>query len=112
MKKIYIIGTILIAFLIIATAVYLSIKDRYAYEEFSYSTPLRERDAENGNMAFSQKDGEAYVISNIITSNKVCALTIDDVPSIEVANEIMDILDRNSFKAKIGRASCRERVSA
>ncbi len=99
MKKIYIIGTILIAFLIIATAVYLSIKDRYAYEEFSYSTPLRERDSENGNMAFSQKDGEAYVISNIITSNKVCALTIDDVPSIEVANEIMDILDRNSFKA-------------
>jgi len=99
MKKIYIIGTVLIAIIIIVTAVYLSIKDRHAYEEFSYSTPLRERDSENGNTDFPRKEGEAYIISNIITSSKVCALTFDDVPSIEIANEIMDILDKNSFKA-------------
>ena len=99
MKKIYIIGTVLIGILIIITSVYLSIKDRDAYEEFSYSTPLREREENNGDIAFPKKDGQAYVISNIVTSNKVCALTIDDVPSIEIAEEIMDILDKYSFKA-------------
>ncbi len=97
MKKAYVIGTVLIAVLIIGVCVYLSIKDRYAYEEFNYSTPLRERDSDE-NSSFEKKDGEAYIISNIVTSNKVCALTFDNVPSIEIANQIMDILDKHSFK--------------
>ena len=99
MKKIYIIGTILIAVLIVGTCIYLSIEDRYAYEEFSYSTPLRENDALNENVAFEKKEGQAYIISNIMTENKVDALTFDNVPSIEAAEKIMDILDKNSFKA-------------
>ncbi len=98
MKKIYIIGTILIAVLIIGTCIYLSIGDRYAYEEFEYSTPLRKENERGVNVSFEKKDGFAYIISNVVTSNKVAALTFDDVPSIETANLIMDILDENSFK--------------
>ncbi len=98
MKKLYIIGTVFIAFLIIGTCIFLSIKDRYSFEEFSYSTPLRERNAFGENVSFEKKDGQAYVISNVITSNKVGALTFDNVPSIEVAEKIMDIMDKYSFK--------------
>ncbi len=97
MRKIYIIGTVLIAMLIIGTCVYLSIEDRYAFEEFEYSTPLRKDDALR-NIPFEKKDGQAYVISNVFTENKVAALTFDDVPSSETANKIMDILDKKSFK--------------
>lgn len=98
MKKIYIIGTIFIAALIVGTCIYLSIGDRYAYEEFEYSTPLRKENAKGTNVSFEKKDGMAYIISNVVTSNKVAALTFDDVPSLETANQIMDILDENSFK--------------
>jgi len=98
MRKIYIIGTVLIAILIIGMCVYLSIEDRYAFEEFEYSTPLRKDDALR-DIPFNKKDGQAYVISNVLTENKVAALTFDDVPSSETANKIMDILDKRDFKA-------------
>ncbi len=98
MKKIYIIGTIVIVFLIIAVSIYFSIRERYAYEEFAYSTPLRENTDDSSGVNFGKQDGKAYVISNVKTSKKVAALTFDNVPSIEVANEIMDILDEKGYK--------------
>ena len=98
MKKIYIIGTIVIVFLIIAVSIYFSIRERYAYEEFAYSTPLRENTDDSSGVNFEKQDGKAYVISNVKTSKKVAALTFDNVPSIEVANEIMDILDEKGYK--------------
>lgn len=98
MKKFYIIGTIVIVFLIIAVSIYFSIRERYAYEEFAYSTPLRENTDDSSGVNFEKQDGKAYVISNVKTSKKVAALTFDNVPSIEVANEIMDILDEKGYK--------------
>ena len=43
-------------------------------------------------------------------NEKAVYLTFDDGPIPEVTPWVLDLLDKHNIKAKIGRASCRERV--
>ncbi|AKU80272.1 polysaccharide deacetylase family protein [Spiroplasma turonicum] len=49
-------------------------------------------------ISFSIFDKKKLVVNNIHSNSKVCMLTFDDGPSLDVDNKIMDILEQNNVE--------------